>query len=507
MQFLQRIFLIGEFTLASTTAFAAAPVDSGALDPSFGLGGKVQISAAATGAGGSNLVATDVAVQSNGKTIVVGYNDNNDCVLARLNVDGSRDANFGGTNSFMPGFAGYGNCSFTGIAVRADDRIVVAANQPYAASFISQFTADGVPDATFGQIYASSYITPVSGDSTNLARVMIESNGTIDTVGTYHDNARNVNRFMFVQMSADGKTVAPLFTYEFGSGNNQDDHALDLGIDTQGRYVVGGYHRGANGNYDCAVIRIQHSLYDVDLSFGSGGQTIVAFDLGGDNGDFCNALTVVKPSNYIVLGGHATATVGSGTYQAAVVAMLDNTGHYVQYGCAAVCLPEKFAFAFDNNPRAGLTNDITKLIVSGYDTRYQQIYAVGSGYQSGTPYGNMFGIARLNLTGPFNLDTSLNSAGSVGVYFREHPNGFGLLSTNNTGMSATLNGGKLVVVGYTSTGGTNAMAVTRLSAFDGIFKNGYDAPYYSPSFSFDATNMIRFSSTVLKLATAGLSMD
>jgi len=109
MQFLHQIILIGGFALTSTVALAGAPVDSGALDPTFGSGGKVQISATATGVGGSNLVAADVAVQSNGKTIVAGYNDNNDCVLARLNVDGSLDTSFGGTNSFKPGFAGYGN--------------------------------------------------------------------------------------------------------------------------------------------------------------------------------------------------------------------------------------------------------------------------------------------------------------------------------------------------------------------------------------------------------------
>ena len=97
MQFLHQIILIGGFALTSTVALAGAPVDSGALDPTFGSGGKVQISATATGVGGSNLVAADVAVQSNGKTIVAGYNDNNDCVLARLNVDGSLDTSFGGT--------------------------------------------------------------------------------------------------------------------------------------------------------------------------------------------------------------------------------------------------------------------------------------------------------------------------------------------------------------------------------------------------------------------------
>ncbi len=459
---------------------AIAQAADGDPDPGFGSGGKVQLSAATSGAGGSNLVASDVAVQSNGKIIVAGYNDNNDCVLARLNVNGSLDTSFGGTNNFLPGFAGYGDCSFTGVAVRADDRIVTVANQPDGVAFVAQFTANGLPDyGNFGS-NAATLISPASGDSTNVSRLVIESNGTIDIAGFYHLQSANNNEFLFVQISADGKTVQPLFRYEFGSGNNQDDHALDLAIDGQGRYVVAGYHRGAGGNYDFAAIRILHNLYDVDQTFGSGGQTTVAFDLGGDNGDFCNAVAIFQSSGYMVLGGHSTASVGTGTYQAASLAMLDNNGNLFSYYSGGIGYPAKFPYAYNLNPNVGQSNDITKLIIDNYNTKYPQLLAIGSGLQYGTPVGEMFGVARFGLPAysNFTFDTTLNGKGVEGVYFAERPTGFGTLMTTNYGLSGAFANGKLIVAGYTQGSGGNQMAIIRLAAFDGIFKNGFDTPSY-----------------------------
>jgi uncharacterized delta-60 repeat protein len=474
MYALSRITIAALLVVHLTVAVAT----DGALDPAFGSGGKVQIAAAATGAGGSNLVATDVAVQSSGKTIVAGYNDNTDCVLARLNVDGSLDTSFGGTNSFSPGFDGYGGCSFTGVAVRPDDRIVTVANQPGGVAVVSQFTASGLPDGTFGT-NGAAFIFPASGDSTYVSRVVIESDGYIDVAGFYHQQSTNNNEFLFDRVLADG-SGNDLFQYEFGSGNNQDDHALGVAIDPQGRYVVCGYHRGANGNYDFAAIRIQHNLYDVDPTFGSGGQTTVAFDLGGDNGDYCNAVAIFPSSGYMVLGGHSTVTVGNGTYQAASLAELDNNGNLYQHRCGDFFCPSQFTFAYNLNPSAGLTNDITRLIIDSYDTKYPQLLAIGSGFQSGPPYGQMFGIARFNFPGfgEFPFDSNFNGKGVEGVYFAERPTGIGLLTTTNYGLSGTFANGKLVVAGYTQASGGNAIAVTRLAPFDGIFKNGFDTPSY-----------------------------
>jgi hypothetical protein len=62
------------------------------------------------------------------------------------------------------------------------------------------------------------------------------------------------------------------------------------------------------------------------------------------------------------------------------------------------------------------------------------------------------------------------------VYFLVPPL---LRFTTNYGLSAAFAQGKLVVAGYTDTGsGGTDIAVTRLAAFDCIFKNGFDVPSY-----------------------------
>jgi hypothetical protein len=229
------------------------------------------------------------------------------------------------------------------------------------------------------------------------------------------------------------------------------------------------------------VIRIRRDLEDVDLTFGTGGQQTIAFDLGGDNGDFCSAVTAVSPGGYVALGGHATATAGSGTYQAAILALLDDTGHLAQHNCAAACLDDKFAFAYDNNPQAGLDNTISKLILDNYDTHSPELIAIGSGFHGGVPYGNGFGIARFDLpaSANFAFDPMFNGGVPLAVDFVECPDGLGLLRTENAALSATFAGGELLAVGYTSpcTSGS-LIAATRLAAFDGIYKNGFDTPYY-----------------------------
>jgi uncharacterized delta-60 repeat protein len=455
------------FLVAALLGCAAAHTADGDPDTTFGSGGKAILNSAEANAAGSNLVATDVAVQSNGKIIVAGYADSV-CVLARLNPNGSLDTSFGGTNSFSPGFAGYGNCSFTSLAVRADDRIVAAGNQSDGVAIVTLFTANGVPDygAGFGS-NAAVLLQPISGDGTNIARVILESNGMIDVAGTYYANQSgfNSNEFYFVRISADGKTVEP-FEYLFSSGPDADDHAQDLAIDSQGRYDVAGYHRGANGNYDFAAIRIRSDLYDVDQTFGSGGQTTVDF---GDNGDFANAVALT-PTGYIALGGQANGQ--------AALALLDPNGNLNTYFSGGLLYSEKFAFAFGSG---GGSDTIVKLVLDSYDTKYPQLLAFGSGNQSyasgpGGAAGLMFGISRLNLPGTYSnlsLDTTFAGDGTEGVYFNVRPSGIGSFITTNNGRSAALANGKLIVAGDTL--GTD-MAIGRFAPFDGIFKNGFGAP-------------------------------
>src|SRR5437879_7918454 len=101
---------------------------AGALDKSFDGDGKLALNLR------SDLVVTaaDVAVQSDGKTIIVGDaknpNGQHSFVAARVNIDGTLDRTFGpGQHGFVitdfnAHFRAFARC----VAVQSDGKIVVA---------------------------------------------------------------------------------------------------------------------------------------------------------------------------------------------------------------------------------------------------------------------------------------------------------------------------------------------------------------------------------------------
>ncbi len=498
---IKNVWVLAATLFLNTAANAGPPVDSGALDPSFGSAGKVQLAsplpAFSSDYTSSAFVAEGVALQSDGKAVLVGYNDFTyqgtpftGWIISRLNSDGSVDTGFGSYRALGPPLAGYitpylgdaGNRALA-VATRPDGRIVVAgnildSNDGLRKAVLLQFDSAGNQDMTFGNNNAgATYVTPLAGDATYASRIVIEANGSIDLVGTYYDNLGgfNGNQFFFDRIAANGATDNR-FQYELGSGANQDDHALDLAIDSQGRYVLVGYHRGPAGNYDCALIRIRNDLLDVDSSFGSGGQTTVAFDYAGDKGDFCDAIAIFQSSGYIAIGGHAS--VDANNNQRAVVAMLLPDGSLDQYGTS---MAAEFAFTYGGVPDAN--TNVSKLIIDDNDTKSPTLLAIGTGTRADTlPYGDGVGVARL--TPPFFTnfapDPTFSGGATQNVYFAACPDGLGLTRTNNNGLSAGYANGKLVVVGDTAcTGsGSSKFAAARFAPFDQIFKNGVDFPSF-----------------------------
>lgn len=473
------------FFAAGLIVCAAARAADGDPDTAFGTAGKVQLG---PNTGYAGPVANDVAVQSDGKIVVVGYETNatdglESWRIARLNANGTVDTGFA-SNGMLDWNAGTTGTRAHSVAVRPDGRIVVGGNFQSEIE-VAQFTPNGSPDPAFAGGEGYVLLTPPAGDSNSMSRLVLDADGSIDIAGTYYDNQGgfNSNEFYFNRIAADGSSNQP-FQYSFGTGPNQDAHATDLAIDSQGRYVVVGYAPGANG-YDCAAIRITRDLYDVDRTFhyqdtNDYGYVTVPFDLGGDDNDVCNAVAIF-PGGYIALGGHATANAGNGTYQAAVLAELDNNGNPDEYYQDQIGYPAKFSFSYSLNPTSGQTNDITKLIVDGYDSKYAQLVAIGTGNQYAQPPGTYFGIARLNPAqsySNFSLDTALNGKGVMGTYFAQRPSGLGFNITTNTGLSGAFVGGELTAVGSTQAPDGRTLAATRLAPFDGIFRNGFETPSY-----------------------------
>jgi uncharacterized delta-60 repeat protein len=105
--------------------FALARYNSnGTLDASFGTGGK----AAKTDFAGFDDVPSSIALQGDGKIVVVGrtsVGDNFDFALARYNSNGTLDTSFGTSGRVTTDFAGSTQVP-TSVALQADGNIVVA---------------------------------------------------------------------------------------------------------------------------------------------------------------------------------------------------------------------------------------------------------------------------------------------------------------------------------------------------------------------------------------------
>lgn len=111
---------------------------AGDLDLTFGIGGKVVTDFSDSFDPVSDEVITDIAVQQDGKIVVVGYSynsKNNDFALARYNSDGISDATFGSGGKVTTCFFSTDNSDYAyGVAIQPDGKIV-AVGYTYLSTF------------------------------------------------------------------------------------------------------------------------------------------------------------------------------------------------------------------------------------------------------------------------------------------------------------------------------------------------------------------------------------
>src|SRR5262245_54609906 len=138
--------------------------------------------------------ASDVAIQDDGKIVVVGWAENPtsdvDFALARYNADGTLDLSFGTNGRVMTDFGGSDDMAH-GVAIQADGKIVVIGSivGQAPALGLARYNADGSLDSTFGAsgLVTSSFIpgaTLVAGNG-----IALQADGKIVAVGT-------VNKFI-----------------------------------------------------------------------------------------------------------------------------------------------------------------------------------------------------------------------------------------------------------------------------------------------------------------------
>jgi uncharacterized delta-60 repeat protein len=285
---------------------SAAPGD---LDSTFGVGGKAIITIAA-----SKSVALAVASQGE-KTIVAGYifnGDVNDMVVARLDSSGSLDATFGSSGSTIVQIPA-GNSAPTSLAIQSDGKIVVVGsvnvgtNRKFA---LVRLDLNGALDPSFG---TGGIVTTSLGISQDVANsVVIQPDGKI-LVGGWSRQASSPD-FAIVRYQSNGSLDSSFGTGGFVltnfNGTSQDTGEC-IALSPDGKIILGGtYNDHVTGSFLAVAKYLPNGALDV--TFGSGGKvtTFVASTPGNTNGSV--ETLAIQNDGKIVVGGHfSNGTKGS----------------------------------------------------------------------------------------------------------------------------------------------------------------------------------------------------
>jgi uncharacterized delta-60 repeat protein len=258
----------------------------GALDQSFGSGGKVQLGVFAPGP-----QSGAIAVQSDGKILVAAGG------LTRLRSDGQFDPSFG-TGGVAPTIPG----GFDALVLLGSGKILLGA---------SQYNADGSVDSSFG----------VAGQVPNVgqpAAISLLSNGQFVVAGALASKpARGINPqgFVVVRYNGDGTIDASFGTHGAAVTNfpgNNFSRAFAVAVQSNGDIVAAGFT--AAQNCVCAGQASDFALArytadgQLDTTFGTNGLVITNFQ--GDAASI-SALAIQSDSKIVALGRDTPASFGS----------------------------------------------------------------------------------------------------------------------------------------------------------------------------------------------------
>ena len=225
---------------------------------------------------------TDVAIQQDGKIVVVGSTIAGlggwDFAVLRLTQDGTFDPSFSGNGYHTFEFGGASRAH--GVALQDDGRIVVVGETTNTSAMaIARLTTDGALDTTFDGDGLKIVDFTLGDDSA--WDVAIQNDGRILVVGTATANPGSV--VTIIRFLTDGA-----FDTGFGIGGG-GAAALDFGISSEGRgialqhdgrIVVAGY---TDDLTSIAVGRLTSEGL-ADPTFGANGMAIHDFGIGDDVG-------------------------------------------------------------------------------------------------------------------------------------------------------------------------------------------------------------------------------
>jgi len=298
------------FTIIPQLAQAAA----GDLDPTFGTSGTVM-----TDLNRSTDIANAVAVQADGKLIVVGqtYKNNDfsteDFVVTRYNTDGTLDNTFGRGGKVRTDFPGLAAVPSAAV-IQADGKIVVAGGAFPLFTFLGNFelvryNPNGSLDRSFGN---GGIVTTTFPEGSYAFDVALQPDGKIIAAGTvfvdFNPGDQSDTDFALARYNPDGSLDT-----SFGNGGtvttdffgNEDD-AFSVLIQPDGKIVAVGSANDPATFYDFAAARFL-SNGTIDTTFGVAGK--VSTDFGDQNFDRARS-AALQADGKIVAAGFAISQNG-----------------------------------------------------------------------------------------------------------------------------------------------------------------------------------------------------
>ncbi|MDQ3130158.1 MAG: FG-GAP-like repeat-containing protein [Acidobacteriota bacterium] len=388
------------------------------LDTTFGTGGKVR-----TAIGTVNELATDVALQSDGKIVAVGVNNdgNNgggDFALVRYNANGSLDTTFGAGGKVTTSLSS-GQDWAQVAAIQSDGKIVAAGYSSNNFALV-RYNADGSIDNTFG---AGGKVTTVIGTNRSfIYDILIQPDGKLVAAGWY--DGPNIS-FAAARYNSDGS-----LDNTFGTGGKVasaiSGYAHAAALQTDGKIVIVG-ESGQN-----ATIARYNSNGSPDTTFGTNGIFLTPNPSG--QSAVARSVVIQADGKIVVAGNKSGSSIDFYLARYAANGSLDTT-----FGSGGT-----IATPFGNNDfafGAALQSD-GKIIAAGYSNT------------NSSDATNDFALARYNSDG--SLDTTFGSGGKILT-----PVG----SLGDSGQAIAIQpDGKAIVAGYMNNGANQDFAVVRYAA-------------------------------------------
>jgi uncharacterized delta-60 repeat protein len=270
--------------------FLARYHPNGTLDTSFGTNGKI----VAPINSGDELVGRDIALQPDGKIVAVGFRGVN-----RYNSDGTLDASFGTGGKVLTPFETR-DVTASSVAIQADGKIVVVgSNNSSSGFFVVRYNTNGSLDTSFGT--GGKVFTNFNIGGGAFA-VMLQPDGKIVAAGAagIQNPGFFISGFALARYNTDGSLDSG-----FGAGGKVI-HAVpgtisggsgisDVALQPDGKIVATGWSEpgsaivryNANGSIDTSFA--QNGIFTTEANFNVSGidlqsnGKIVAFGSAGNN--------------------------------------------------------------------------------------------------------------------------------------------------------------------------------------------------------------------------------